>query len=345
MERDDYNIILSKIKKVICEQSQDFNIFEMLGQSTRELTHSIFLAQMLNPNGQHSMGSTFLKLFIEELDISDFSLEGVEVEIEKDCGPKTGCGLNARGGRIDIFLRNSKNKEIVIENKIYAADQRDQLQRYRNSTGPESVILYLTLDGHEPANTPQSVNYQKISYKKDIVKWLNKCLETCKNNFSLYNIISQYMDTIKNLTADQEVTKIIQSSSINLRASLQIARLADKARNNLKKEFLEDLADHLNIVDREVKEVGKEWRIQTKDCEWCIEHNLFIRFLNSGENNIPDGNLDWEYVNFSTKNASTEKINFHELNYPASLWLDNRAQFWSEFTPILQTILSRYGLK
>lgn len=107
--------------KIIGGSRNDFNIFDMLGQNTRELTHSAFIAQLLNPRGGHGMNTCFLELFIETLNSRsrgavclNFDLEGTEVEIEKDFGVKQGKGLEAVGGRIDIYLKNKKGEVIVV---------------------------------------------------------------------------------------------------------------------------------------------------------------------------------------------------------------------------------------
>ena len=60
-----------------------------------------------------------------------------------------------KGGRIDIVIK-LKETVIVIENKIYAPDQDNQLIRYKNEY-PFSKLYYLTLDGHFPHD--KSINY------------------------------------------------------------------------------------------------------------------------------------------------------------------------------------------
>lgn len=340
MEINDHNTLLDSVYKVIKGLSNDFSIFEMLGQSSRELTHSAFIAQLLNPKAVHGMGTAFLDLFLKKLSLNEyFNSEDVEVVMEKDIGVKEGSGATAKGGRVDIFMRNSQGNVIVIENKIYASDQPDQLQRYRNSL-PNSTIFYLTLDGHAPSNTPATIKYHLISYKKEIKDWLKSCLEVIPDNHSLKSIIAQYMVTIDNLTSDQEVSEIIQASSFNIKASLQIARLADKARNNMKKRFLEDLARHLNVTGKEIKEVGKEFRLQMDDCEWCIEHNLFIRFLNPENNGISSDKPNWIYL----KSTSGETYNFHKINSQVSLWYDDPSKFWSKFMKTIDTIKAVYNI-
>ncbi|WP_417601041.1 PD-(D/E)XK nuclease family protein [Owenweeksia hongkongensis] len=66
--------ILSKAYARVSEaNSEDFNIFSILNMETNEVkTHSTFLAELLNPHGSHSMGETFLQLFLNKFEIKDF---------------------------------------------------------------------------------------------------------------------------------------------------------------------------------------------------------------------------------------------------------------------------------
>ena len=62
---------VSEIKKKYDEiailTGENFNVFNILGLSTKEVrTHSAFIAELLNPKGSHGQGDTFLKLFVEQ---------------------------------------------------------------------------------------------------------------------------------------------------------------------------------------------------------------------------------------------------------------------------------------
>ena len=337
MRLKDYQSLLLQVEHLLKGQTQGFSIFEMLGQRTRELTHSAFIAQMLNPRGCHGMGGVFLNLFLETVDLSNrFIVEDVTVEIEKICGEIKGEGKDATGGRIDIYLQNGIGQVIVIENKIYANDQYDQLQRYRNATGENSIILYLTIDGHHPSNVSNEIGYHCVSYKEHIVEWLRKCLNACTENISLNNVIKQYMTTVKSLTHDFEVIKVLQESSINIRAALDIARLADKARTELKERFLLDFVLRMGVNDYCLKFENKEHKLILDDCEWCIEDNFFVRFF--------QGEPRWIYVKYPFSKENASLINFHEINEPVSFWMDNPDEFWKAMEPAIARIKADYGL-
>ena len=130
-------------------------------------THSAMLAALMNPKGTHSCGTAFLKLLCQQLHdlvrdsiCANFVFDPTHaiVNIEKSIGGIS--GDKEEGGRMDILIESGnvqgdKTKAIIIENKIYASDQTKQLYRYyqfaEQKYGLEnSLILYLTLDGHSP---------------------------------------------------------------------------------------------------------------------------------------------------------------------------------------------------
>ena len=128
-----------------------FNIFNILSLSTNEVrTHSAFIAELLNPRGSHGQGSLYLDRFLAQFGIAGqaFDSKRSKVEIEYHIG-----GIDAKnstGGRIDILLTDANTNRIMIENKIYAGDQHEQLLRYHRYD-PKAALFYLTLSGNEPS--------------------------------------------------------------------------------------------------------------------------------------------------------------------------------------------------
>ena len=165
-------------------KKEPFNVFELC-IATRETRHSQFLAELLNPHGSHGLGPAFLKAFYEQVGLKYFPSEGYSVRTEVVCSE----------GKMDIVISNktdivvsNKTDIVVIENKINAEDQPDQLKRYsewlNDQKEANKKLIYLTLDGHEASNA-KDIDYQRISYRNDILKWLDKCIaETFKNTLS-----------------------------------------------------------------------------------------------------------------------------------------------------------------
>ncbi|WP_169793796.1 PD-(D/E)XK nuclease family protein [Pseudomonas trivialis] len=94
-----------------------FNLFTLLRSSSDEVRlHSRYLAFLLNPQGAHGAGTKLLQLLLAALNIEGFDCTEVTVEVEYR--------------NVDILIRNSKRQAVIIENKLYAADQDAQLHRY-----------------------------------------------------------------------------------------------------------------------------------------------------------------------------------------------------------------------
>ena len=144
--------LLHKVNQLVQEEKilkrekerrgENFNIFEVMHAQRDEVyTHSAIIASLLNPKWNHGCNSTFLKIFVdhlkESLPIVDFSfdtdLEKCHVYVEYNIG-NISSGSES-GGRIDIIIQSEiRDKAIIIENKIYADDQKKQLYRYKNYT-------------------------------------------------------------------------------------------------------------------------------------------------------------------------------------------------------------------
>ena len=107
----------------------------------------------------------------------------------------------AGGGFIDLLITFPSGKAIAIENKIYAGDQPKQMYRYSLYKGDLCSLYYLNLYGGKPS--PDSLyeltedNYSIITYKHDIITWLNKCLGIVKSGSVVENAIKQYQILIK----------------------------------------------------------------------------------------------------------------------------------------------------
>ena len=201
-------------EKVAKITGENFNVFKILKVDTKEVKlHSAFIAELLNPKGSHEQGNVFVKEFVEilrnkgneksnkTLEIKFDSGNAMTSEVEKWLGKKT----DTEGGKVDIVLTDKYNEHIIIENKIYAGDQENQLIRY-HSFDKNAPIVYLTLEGAQPSefstnNTAEVLdNLICISYKTDIKIWLKNCKEKAVNVPILRETITQYINLINHLS-------------------------------------------------------------------------------------------------------------------------------------------------
>lgn len=192
-----------------------YNVFNVLGVDNMELSHSAFLAALLDPDGSHGMQDAFLKAFIDTIAHGgtkpELDTAHAKVYTEYNIGNIT----ETTGGRIDILITDhsetgsgkDSGHAIIIENKIWAADQPNQLQRYdKYACGTYSsdgyLLLYLTLDGKEPTDQSKGAltNYRCISYRSDIIGWLHKCAQLAFDKPRVRETINQYINLLQQLT-------------------------------------------------------------------------------------------------------------------------------------------------
>lgn len=187
-------------------QGDFFNIFNIIGLRSEEVRlHSALIAELLDPRGSHGAGSHFLKAFLRLINIEDDYID------YKSCSTDIterviGAVTETEGGRIDIIIEDG-NHAIIIENKIFAKDQRNQLLRYHNygkDMFPKGFhLLYLTLDGHEPNKSAigeEIYNYKIISYENEIINWLEECYNIASGKHHAQATIKQYCELVKQLT-------------------------------------------------------------------------------------------------------------------------------------------------
>lgn len=207
------NNLLEKIKIInfkydTLKADNQFNVFKILRKHDDEVNlHSKFLSELLNPNGTHGCSDLFLNLFLKVLGNNSNSFsKNTKVYSEINIGP-----INfdkTKGGQIDILIENTNGKSIIIENKIHASDQENQLLRYRNYS-KEAQIYYLTLDGSEPSSFSlgnlelEEIKY--LSYKVEIRKWIELCIQRTSLKPTIRETLSQYLQLINELIGETSI--------------------------------------------------------------------------------------------------------------------------------------------
>lgn len=306
--------IYNKNEQAAILNGDRFNIFEILNRAKHENSFSSFIAELLNPEGTHGCKEVFLRMFIGSYlmnGMSDF-LEGrIEVRTEFFTGFKKEQVVieNKKTadfyGRIDIILKNQNNgKLIIIENKVDADDQEEQLKRYNNyalSQTKPFIILYLTLDGKEATiksavdlksnnnkEKVQQVNYYCLSYKDDILGWLEACIKETHAFPMVRETIRQYIFLIRKLTKQStthkmgdEIQKLISQDSKNFEAASIIAGEFDNTKKLLLETFWQEVIKEIKTkYDFEVKIDFKKGNVNLLNT-WCP--SIFIPIRNSNK--------------------------------------------------------------
>ncbi|MBU2525609.1 MAG: PD-(D/E)XK nuclease family protein [Bacteroidetes bacterium] len=247
--------ISDSYEKVAQATGDNFNIFTVLRiEHYEEQTHSRFIAELLNPKGSHGFGSVFLNEFLNELgEKNHIKTESANVYVEKSIGPRD--DLKRTGGKIDILIEDDESKRIIIENKIYATEQENQLERYHNFD-KSAKLLYLTLYGELSESEFDEKNYIPISYSEFIINWLERCQKIAVENPVVRETIKQYKNLVKKLTnqninneMNKEILKLITGSERYFDSFIQLNGLnvRDEIINNTIKPILKEVANKYNL--------------------------------------------------------------------------------------------------
>jgi hypothetical protein len=229
--------ISQKYDEIVKITGENFNIFKILDVETKELCHSSILTTLLDPKGSHDCGDTFLKIFfqtlIKDANINDYS----KCVVYKEYGV-------GDLGRIDIFI-NCGDFGVVIENKIYAVLPSDQLVKYdkflvKEFRNESCYLVYLTLDGNDPQKSLKN-KCKCLSYKYDILKWLELCQKEVYNKPIIRETLEQYIILIKILTNQtrsknmfEEIVENAVKSPDNVKAVFAVAgSIADDVKRKI----------------------------------------------------------------------------------------------------------------
>ncbi|MEI0559051.1 PD-(D/E)XK nuclease family protein [Brachyspira intermedia] len=199
------NEIFSKIKIIIEEVKNEmkkfppqFCIFDAVNLQRHENYNSNLLAEFLKINIENKATKlSFVKDFliylndkfkwgyygfksIEELEEINHSY--IKIKREEYAGSR----------RIDLFISYKKDFAIIIENKIYAGEQDNQLDDYYQNKKKDNYknlyMIFLTPSGYEPYTLSEESkkelgnNFQTLKHS-DIALWLEKILEKYKSLF------------------------------------------------------------------------------------------------------------------------------------------------------------------
>ena len=235
------------------KRGENFNIFSVLGLSTSEVRlHSAFLGELLNPEGDHGLGNKFLEAFLKM--IINRVKPGFEIDT-KSCKVDVELPIGeipedySEGGRIDLLIQDSQKNAIIIENKIYADDQYKQLLRYHNWATKNSqkyILLYLTLYEKEPTeySTDNQVDYKCISYKNNIIPWLQNCIGIAALHPNIREIIAQYklnLDNILDIMSEsttKEILNVLLDES-NIESTLNVMDYYYDVRYTIRNNFVQ----------------------------------------------------------------------------------------------------------
>lgn len=235
------NLISKHYDRIASLTGENFNIFSIMSMERNEVyTHSAIISELLNPNGNHGQGDIFLKAFIEIINNKIVRENEIpylsNCEVLKEHTIKEFSQIKPCSGRIDIYITNKK-QSIIIENKIDAESQPDQLLRYYNYAvnkyKDKFWLIYLqkTENNHTNDDLDYSCGFTenfsninsystknkiiKITYENEILLWLKECLKHTSNLPMIRETINQYIHLVNKITS-QLNNNIMSDEIINI---------------------------------------------------------------------------------------------------------------------------------
>ncbi len=242
-----------KSKDYLYEDSSRFNLLSIIEKDRDEAhVHSKVIYNLLSQDWGKKDKETFLTLFLKEIGIEDENIYDKNWEVTRE----KAFDLDTIKGRLDFEIK-SKDCIYIIEMKIDAGDQPEQLIRYQEFAKEQHKkykIFYLTLDGHnaskksigeeENLEENQKVEYINISFKEEILNWLGNCLKLVEGKENKSACINQYIASINKILGEKN-TKIKDNILKSVKDIKTAITIYEKLNENLQK-VLESFFEELN---------------------------------------------------------------------------------------------------
>ena len=158
-----------------------FNVLRALRVDRLENACSDVLAYILNPKGDHGLGCMPLKTFCRQC-LPNFPQA---FDFSKACVKREVWVTSAE--RVDFYITDF-NCKVVIEAKLYAGEQRGQIERYWKAIGhcAQNAVYFLTPDGRSPVTGKPT---GCLSWHTSVRQWLkgllgHEAVRRCPNVYS-----------------------------------------------------------------------------------------------------------------------------------------------------------------
>lgn len=251
--------LIDKKYQILKSKDENFNIFSILRNEYDEVNlHSKFIVELIK---NKTYGYKFLILFLKKIGIDFFEIKDYQVFGEYTV---------KNNGRIDILIKiysKIEKKVIVLENKIYAEDQFQQLKRYYDSMVREGYkdkeieIVYLTLFGQAPSEESilglKGKNIIEISYKNEIIEWIEELIKEVAQNPIMRETLVQYKNLLEKLTNSEEkdfmkeLKEMILLNQEYLNIAWKLPDIVENIKVDLQLKFWQKLEKKLDVSLKE----------------------------------------------------------------------------------------------
>lgn len=241
-------------QRLAASAAPHFTPFDFL--RTDELGLSACIASLLDPAAAHGQGTAYLRLFLQALECEPGSawfdrLDAARVTLEAQAN-------GMRRFDIEILLPGGPNgqRAIVIENKPWAGDQKNQLSDYAQqlaSTCAAGGWKLVYLNGGEPSEYAmardererhQAAGSLQLMPFEALAQWLARCAQVTRP-IAVRLFIEQMEQFIrKTLCGETDMTEadaiqdLVRQSPQSLRAALLVASSMNAVKSGLLQEGL-----------------------------------------------------------------------------------------------------------
>ena len=277
---------VARIYERLADRPAPFNVFSVLRSASDEVNlHSRVLQAVLDHTDPQSGKRDNLREFVSQV------ANGADFELERGT-------VHREAGGVDLLISNGR-EAIVVENKIWAGDQDQQLLRYRDALLAQGYdddairLVYLTPYGHKPsAQSLGGIPVERVrcvSYRDDLPDWLVACQRRAFDEPALRESIAQYVDLIRKLTrTDYESETMTELKKLLLENDNVV--LAHRVAQALVPAVTELVVAFYGYVDRSLrKEIGD---LPDRDPDWSYlaEHEA-VRYCVAGRGSDRDSGL------------------------------------------------------
>lgn len=304
---DDCKVLLSELSGRLKQHPpyrplSDCNVFQELGVAWDERRMCRFLANLLDPEGDHGFGilflSTFLQAVLPECPMSGTLLAHTAVTTEFPL---------ENGRRIDIVLENARYF-IPIEVKIGAVDQEGQCYDYYQHA-KNAPLIYLTRFASAPSEYSRTKpdgsdslplnRVRRVSWAKDIAGWLTSLLPQLDG--PVKSLVEQFIDAIHKIADKGEHRRMEESVQAALaspeffRAGLELERSMKQAKLSLLRGVFDCFREEMEpIAAKYGLELEREARYYSYEAP---QHDTFYDFSST----------TWPGLNYVVKGAKFQK--------------------------------------
>lgn len=229
-------LILDELHK-ITNYDETVDLLQIAGATRDERLYTNNLYFLLNSKSELVIKLSFFKMLTSIF--RQHSFENLNFQIYRE--------YSIGSGFVDLLILTEDGSAIVIENKIDADDQPDQLERYFNyfSKGKyngKTFLVYLTPYGNDPSE--KSIKAKMLSFLKN---------EGMFANLSYQNHILPWLEDLSEKTTGSIIKSAIIQFKTTIRSMLnmnkRVLELVNHEFQNIKDEDINDLQDVKTAID------------------------------------------------------------------------------------------------